>query len=291
MNKLIGSVLGSATGSVLRPSDRIFYAAVAAISLGIGFVNALSAAQDAVKRGAIYDVRTPLLWEMTSILVIILLAPLLRVAVRTLRRSPAWATRAAIALAAILAFSALHIAGMVTLRKLAMWSVGGSYDFQLSLATIVYELRKDIMTAILIGGAIWLFDRDGEVMGGAASSRSESPASAPAALWLRDGTSRVRISPAEILWINSAGNYIEYDLADGRQHLIRGTLSAAETDLAGFRIVRIHRGRLANLARVTAVAVRPSGDFDLTFDTGHRVQGSRRYRSAVAALERTPEAR
>ncbi|UFZ05517.1 LytTR family transcriptional regulator [Bradyrhizobium ontarionense] len=274
-----------------RPNDRIFYAAVAAISLSTGLVNALSAAQDAAKRGAIYDVRTPLLWEMTSILVIILLAPLLLVAVRTLRRSPAWATRAAIALAVILAFSALHIAGMVILRKLLMWSAGGSYDFQLSLATIVYEFRKDIMTAVLIGGAIWLFDRDGGAMEGPVSSRSQSAAPAPAALWLRDGTSRVRISPAEILWINSAGNYIEYDLADGRQHLIRGTLAAAETDLAGFSIVRIHRGRLANLARVTAVAVRPSGDFDLTFDTGHRVQGSRRYRSAVATLERTSEAR
>ncbi|WP_246739852.1 hypothetical protein [Bradyrhizobium aeschynomenes] len=85
MNKLAVSVLSS----VSRPADRIFYAAVAAISLGTGLVNALSAAQDAAKRGAIYDVRTPLLWEMTSIVAIILLAPLLLLAVRTLRRRPA----------------------------------------------------------------------------------------------------------------------------------------------------------------------------------------------------------
>jgi hypothetical protein len=31
---------------------------------------------------------------------------------------------------------------------------------------------------------------------------------------------------------------------------------------------------------------KPSGDFDLTFDSGHTVAGSRRYRNAVASLER-----
>ena len=275
MNKLIGSVL--------RPNDRTFYLAVAAIALGTGLVNALSAAQEAVRRGASYDVGTPLLWEMTSVLVIALLSPLLLAAVRKLRSSPTWAVRAAIALAAIIAFSTLHIAGMVNLRKLLLWAVGGSYDFQLSLATIAYELRKDVMTAILIGGAVWLFD--GYRGGAAGQSSPRSKRAAPTALWLRDGANRVRISPTDILWITSAGNYVEYGLADGSQRLIRGTLSATEAELARFEMVRIHRSRLANLARVTAVSVRPSGDFDLTFDTGHAVQGSRRYRSAVATLE------
>jgi hypothetical protein len=33
-----------------------------------------------------------------------------------------------------------------------------------------------------------------------------------------------------------------------------------------------------------------SGDFELTFDTGQTVSGSRRYRDAVAALERAANA-
>ncbi|WP_315719945.1 MULTISPECIES: LytTR family DNA-binding domain-containing protein [unclassified Bradyrhizobium] len=287
MNKLVVSVLSS----VSRPTDRIFYAAVAAISLGTGLVNALSAAHDAAKRGAIYDVRTPLLWEMTSIFAIILLAPLLLFAVRTLRRRPAWSARIAIALGAILAFSALHIAGMVSLRKLALWAAGSSYDFHMSLATLVYELRKDVLTAILIGGALWLFDRAYNAAGCAVAPSEERPASAPASLWLRDGANRVRIMPADILWVASAGNYVEYAMADGRQHLVRGTLSAVETELACFALVRIHRGRLVNMARVTALSVLPSGEFGLTFDTGQSVQGSRRYRGAVAHLERMPAAR
>lgn len=287
MNKIIGaglsSVLSSTLGSVSRPNDRTFYAAVAAISLATGLVNALSAAQDAARHGAVYDIRLPLLWEMTSILVIVLLAPLLLAAVRTLLGSSAWSVRIAVALGAILAFSALHITGMVSLRKLVMWTAGSSYDFRLSLATLVYELRKDILTATLIGGAIWLFDRDRTRATDRPAPRPESPA--PAALWLRDGASRIRIAPADILWVASAGNYVEYALADGRQHLVRGTLAAAETELDSFGMIRIHRTRLVNIARVTALSVLPSGDFGLTFDTGQSVQGSRRYRGAVARLQ------
>ena len=276
MNKL--------SGLILRPNDRTFYMTTAVLSVGVGLVNAFSLAQDAARRGAPYDLGTPLLGEMTSILVIILLAPLLVATVRSIRPAPVAPHSAARAALAIVAFSALHIIGMVALRKLLMWAAGGSYDFHLSWPTVMYEFRKDIMTALLIGTTLWLYDgyRDG------AARQAPRDTPAPATLWLRDGASRVRISPADILWVASAGNYVEYAMADGRQHLIRGTLTAAETELARFELVRIHRGRLVNMARVNALSSLPSGDFTLTFDTGQTVQGSRRYRSAVAFSEQTP---
>ncbi|XUM21291.1 LytTR family DNA-binding domain-containing protein [Bradyrhizobium oligotrophicum S58] len=278
MNKLVGSML--------RPNDRTFYAIMAGLSLGIGVVNALSAAHDAVRRGAAYNLEKQLLWEMTSIVVIILLAPLLAATVRSIRLDSATMARhIALAIAAVVAFSALHMIGMVTLRKLLMWTAGGAYDFQLSLATIMYEFRKDVMTALLIGATLWLYDGYRASAGREPARRSEPPA--PATLWLRDGASRIRISPIDILWVAAAGNYVEYAMADGRRHLIRGTLSAAEVELARFALVRIHRGRLVNMARVAALSVLPTGDFGLTFDNGQSVQGSRRYRSAVAQLEQT----
>ncbi|MGJ5078620.1 LytTR family DNA-binding domain-containing protein [Bradyrhizobium sp. HKCCYLS3013] len=278
MNKLVGSML--------RPNDRSFYAIMAGLSLGIGVVNALSAAHDAVRRGAAYDLEKQLLWEMTSIIVIILLAPLLVVTVRLIRRGPAAPVRLiALAVAAVIVFSLLHITGMVMLRKLLMWGAGGAYDFQFSLATIVYEFRKDVMTALLIGATLWLYDGYRASALQQPTRRSEPPA--PATLWLRDGASRIRVAPADILWVAAAGNYVEYAMADGRRHLIRGTLSAAEAELARFALVRIHRGRLVNMTRVTALSVLPSGEFDLTFDGGQSVQGSRRYRSAVAPWEQT----
>lgn len=268
--------------------DRAIYAVVAAVAVVIGIVGALSTADDIARRGGVYDPRTPLLWDMTSVAVILLLTPVLLAVVRHIRREPSWAIRLALALAAIIVFSAVHITGMVGLRKLILWLAGSAYDFRLSLATVLYEFRKDVVTAVLIGGGMWLMDSRREAQRALevdAPPPSAGKAEAPPAIWLRDGTRSIRIEPRDILWINSAGNYIEYSLADGSHHLIRGTLAAAEAELARFNLARIHRTRLANLGRVTGVETKPSGDFELTFDTGQTAPGSRRYKTAVAALD------
>lgn len=269
--------------------DWFIYGVVAAVAVVIGIVGALSTADDIARRGGVYDPGTPLLWDMTSVAIIILLTPALLAVVRYIRREPSWATRMALAVAAIVVFSAVHITGMVGLRKLIMWLAGGAYDFRLSPATVLYEFRKDVTTSILIGGSMWLMDSRREAQ---RALQVETPppsagkAEAPSAIWLRDGTRSIRIEPRDILWINSAGNYIEYSLADGTTRLIRGTLAAAETELGRFNLARIHRTRLANLGRVTGMETKASGDFELTFDTGQTVPGSRRYKSAVGALDR-----
>ena len=266
-------------------ADWIFYGAFAAVALGIGVVNALSKAQDVAWHGGSYDAGTPLLWEMTSIAVIIVLAPMLFVSVRRMRHATGWPRRIGLALAAIVVFSALHIAGMVGLRKLALFLVGDSYDFRFSVATLIYEFRKDVVTCFLIGGALWLIDgrREGQQSRSAVSAGL--PTAAPHMVWLRDGSTRIRIEPRDILWIRSAGNYVEYRLADGTNHLIRATLATEEARLAPFNIVRVHRTRLVNLTRVSGLKTGANGDFELTLDTGQAISGSRRYRGAVSSIE------
>lgn len=277
------------TSGLLRGigGDWFIYAAVTAVAVVIGIVNALSRADDIARRGGVYDARTPLLWDMTSVVVIILLTPVLLAVVRRIRREPALAIRIALAIATIIVFSAVHITGMVALRKLIMWLAGSTYDFRFSLATVLYEFRKDVVTCVLIGGGMWLIDSRRETQRALqveAPPPSEVPV--PQAIWLRDGTRSIRIEPGDIVWISSAGNYIEYSLADGTNRLVRGTLTAAETQLSRFNLARIHRTRLANLDRVTGMETKPSGDFELTFDTGQTVLGSRRYKTAVASLDR-----
>ncbi|MFO1111301.1 MAG: LytTR family DNA-binding domain-containing protein [Bradyrhizobium sp.] len=270
--------------------DWPIYVVVAAVAVVVGIVGALSAADDMVRRGGIHDPWTPLLWDMTSIAVIILLTPMLLAIVRRIRREPAPVVRVALAIATIVVFSAVHITGMVWLRKLIMFLAGSAYDFRFSPATVLYEFRKDFVTCVLIGGGMWLSDARREAQRAlqvTAPPSAANPPSTAQTIWLRDGARSVRIEPRDILWISSAGNYIEYSLADGSNHLIRGTLAAAESELSRFSLARIHRTRLANLGRVTGMQSKPSGDFDLTFDSGHTVSGSRRYRSAVAALDRS----
>ncbi len=270
-------------------ADWFLYAAIAAVSLGVGIVNALSAAQDAARRGGAYDLRTPLFWEMSSILVIILVAPILFVAVRRMHHVSGWPTRLAIAGAAIVVFSSLHIAGMVGLRKLVMFFLGGSYDFHLSVATVIYEFRKDVITCVLIGSSLWLIENRSEAQraGSAITPATADPPSAavPHMVWLRDGATRIRIEPRDILWISSAGNYVEYSLSEGITHLVRGTLAGEEARLTKFSIVRVHRTRLVNLSRVTGLKTGANGDFELTLDTGQAVAGSRRYRGALNSID------
>lgn len=133
-------------------SDWRTYAAIAAIALAIGIVNALSGAQDAAWRGDSYDIGRRLFWEMSSIIVILALVPILTLSLRRMRRATRLAARVGIAAAALLGFSALHIAGMVGLRKFMLWLAGSAYDFHFSLASVLYEFRKDAVTALLIGG-------------------------------------------------------------------------------------------------------------------------------------------
>ena len=274
-------------GGISR-GDWTTFGALAAVALAIGIVNALSGAQDAAWRGDNSDIGRRLLWELTSIVVILLLVPILMLSIRRMRRTTGLAARIGLGVGALLGFSALHIAGMVALRKLMLWLAGSAYDFRFSQATVLYEFRKDAVTALLIGATLWLIESRRELRSVARAALSmpaappEQPS--PGLIWLRDGTSRIRVAPRDILWVASAGNYIEYSLADGTQHLIRGTLAATESELARFAIVRVHRTRLANLDRVSGVDFKPSGDFELTFDTGKTLGGSRRYRPAVASL-------
>jgi len=269
-------------------ADWLLYGSIAAVALGIGVVNALSTAQDVARHGGAYDLRTPLWWEMSSVVMIILVAPVLFVAIRRMRQASGWLARAALAVAAIVAFSALHISGMVGLRKMSMLLVGGSYDFHFSLGTLVYEFRKDVITCLLIGGALWLIDSLREAQQSRLLQRSvgqDPPPAKPHMVWLRDGSSRIRIEPAEILLISSAGNYVEYSLAGGINHLVRGTLAGEEARLKQYNVVRVHRTRLVNLSRVTSFKGGANGDFEVTLDTGQSISGSRRYRQAVASIE------
>jgi len=261
------------------------YAIIAAVVLVFGLVNALSAAHDAVRRGGIYDLSLPLLWELTSAVVIVALVPLIDSGVRHVSRQPDWPLRALWTVGTILAFSALHISGMVALRKLALATVGGSYSFGFSFSEFVYELRKDVVTCAMIGTGLWLGIRRREAFAEKAAESAGSASKSPSVLWLRDGTARIRIEPREIVWVSSAGNYVEYALLGGRTHLVRGTLAAEEARLARFGIVRVHRTRLVNLARVNGLKTGPNGDFELTLDTGQAISGSRRYRRAVASIE------
>jgi LytTr DNA-binding domain len=289
-----------ADAATRRISIGVIYAGMAVIVTAACTVNAFSVAYDLARLGRPHWYWEPFAWEWSSAVLLVALLALPRqaawlaagVASRPLRSGFS-------ALGLVLAFSALHIGGMVLLRDLVYVAAGAVYSFHWSAGEVVYELRKDLFSFSIIAGVFWLAERafaESAATGpgaiafmpaGGGTAGVVAPPVEPAAgsgLWLRDGRTSILVDAREILWITSAGNYVEYVMATGRRHLIRTTLQAEAERLSKSGIARIHRTRLVNVNRIAAIAWRPSGDFDLTLDNGEAVIGSRRYKAAVAGI-------
>ena len=83
--------------------------------------------------------------------------------------------------------------------------------------------------------------------------------------------------PRQIEWVQAAGNYIELR-ANGRTIVHRGSIGAAERDLADHGFIRIHRSILVRRDRIARV--RPQ---DVVLVDGTQLKVGKRYRSDLAA--------
>jgi len=257
------------------------YGWVALLVVAAGCVNVLSAAQHGAANWA--ALRGPVLDEITSALVIICLLPLIKHSVDRLATTADRRIALIVIALAMMAYALLHITFMVSLRYPLYGLFGSGYDFSWhdNFAT---EFRKDLVSAFMISVVFWLVDR--KVAAPAPMVAQVGPDARRPEIWLRDGAKSIRLDPVQIVSVTSAGNYVEFALADAR-HLIRGTLTAEEARLKPFGFVRIHRTRLINVTRVVAIETRSNGDFAAKMDTGDMIGGSRRYRDAVAVIKGT----
>lgn len=248
-----------------------------AVALLVGIVNASSRMIEADQHGVHLDWREPWVWELSSNIALIALAPAIGWVIARWPYPPkSWPRFIAAHVAAATLFAAAHVALMVALRKLAYALAGSVYEFshgQLAL-NFFYEWRKDLLSYVAVAFCFWWF----------ADQRARR-AALPAAsdrLEIKDGARAIFLEPAEIFWIEAAGNYVELHAA-AATHLARGTLAAFEARLAPRGFVRVHRSRLVNRARIRAAKPTPSGDLELTLDDGRTILASRRYRANLAA--------
>jgi hypothetical protein len=257
------------------------YGWLALLILTNAVVSTLSGAHDSVQRGGSYDLLRPGYFEGTSVICTLSLLPLFRRGVHLIGRCRSWITR--LTLASLLAsiYAVAHIAILIPIRKSSFGILGGTYTFNW-VTQGPYDFRREIIAAMVLGGAFWLFDRKTIEPESPAAGVEATPADG-AYLWLRDGTTAVRIDPRAIVTVTSAGNYVEFSLTD-KSYLIRATLAGEETRLQPFGVRRVHRTRLVNFNRVVAIEPRPGGDFNLRMDNGEQIAGSRRYRDAVKTM-------
>ena len=157
--------------------------------------------------------------------------------------------------------------------------LGGHYHVGHFWTQFLYELRKDGFGYLMFLAGFALIER---------LLRQQQPAAplAPAAdstFDIRDGAKLTRVRLSEILAVTSAGNYVEFALADGRRLLMRKALAALENDLESRGFVRTHRSWLVNAARVTALKPEGSGDYEISLGSLD-VPLSRRFKAALIKL-------
>lgn len=220
----------------------------------------------------------PWTWEASSVVAWIVAMPLVALAAIRLRPPRlSWPATIGAHLLLTVAVSMLHVGIMVTIRKLVHGAMGDVYRLGEDLpAALLYEWRKDALSYATVALAFAMIDW-------LARRADADPGTGPAEsvrIEVRDGSRIVWLAPADILWAQAAGNYVELHTANGSL-LQRGTLATLEHRLAAHGFVRIHRSRLIRRDAINAVETNASGDFEAVLGNGTRVAGSRRYRAAI----------
>lgn len=124
----------------------------------------------------------------------------------------------------------------------------------------------------------------------ASSGDGAGMAQATARFAVRDGRRTHLVSVADLLWIESFGNYARVYTPTSR-YIHRATMASISEQLAPHGFVRIHRTVIVNVARVTQVGPGGSGQYEVVLDTGTRLKVSRTFRSALESVWRVPPPR
>ncbi len=138
--------------SVRQSVDLLFWVVVVGLQ---GVLNTAVALADLRAAGLVLPWWKPVLWELSSHLMVLLLIPGIVAWNRrfplhwdTLRRHLPWH------LAGSLVFSLAHVAGMVGVRLVVHAMAGERYDFGPWLAGWLYEYLKDVRAYLLIVGVL-----------------------------------------------------------------------------------------------------------------------------------------
>src|SRR5580692_4797189 len=213
-------------------SRRTFFYSFAAIAVLVGVVNILNVIT--IQHGeADHRLIGPLIGEGSSWLSLILFVwmPWLawRVAPPGIR--PRWKLLLHIPAAAAFAFA--HVAFFYVLRVWVYGLMGKHYEIGAFLPQLLYEARKDLLGYALFVGLFSLIDH---------LLRQPGETSVEGTTFdIRDGAKLTRVRLDEILAVSSAGNYVEFFLADGRRLLMRSPLRSVESELGPRGFVRTHR--------------------------------------------------
>jgi len=230
----------------------------------------------------------PAVWEWSSHLVLLALVPaLLWFTRRVPWRVDAWRQALALLLLGSLAWSLLHVAGMVALRKLAYAAQGYTYDFGPWLRGFGYEYLKDVrgfagLVATIVAYRWFLLRLQGEasVLSAPEDAPATQPPGRPERFLVRKLGKEFLVAAADVEWLQASGNYVNLHVR-GRDYPLRTTMAAIELQFDPARFVRVHRSFIVNLDAIAQIEPLDTGDASVLMRDGMRIPCSRRYRDAL----------
>lgn len=256
----------------------------AGILLATAVANALVSVMDARRGGAVLALWQPLVWELSSAVTVLATLPLLWWGCRRWPlHADTWTRRLPLYLLASVAWSLVHVAGMMALRKLAYLVAGDHYqDDATWLARLAYEYLKDIRAFFTFVAIEHFFSWFGRRRQGEAHLLAAPDGAPPVEAVDRPERFLVRklgrdflIATADVEYAQAAGNYMNLHVR-GHDYPLRSTMAALEARLDPARFVRIHRSHLLNLAFLVSIEPLDNGDARVHLADGTALPCSRR---------------
>jgi two-component system LytT family response regulator len=105
----------------------------------------------------------------------------------------------------------------------------------------------------------------------------------PDRLVVRTGEHFDLVPVSSIDWIESANNYVQLHCGT-KQFLLAETLTSLAERLNPGKFLRVHRGRIVNVSRITAVYPLFSGTYEIELSGGTRISTGRQYREQIQTL-------
>lgn len=267
-----------------RPFEVLFWVALLLFEAAADSITVLV---DIARVDADFASWEPVLWEFSSHAMVLALMPAL---VLFTRRYPPsllqWRRTLLLYLPASLAWSLLHVAGMVALRKAGYAAQGSHYDFGHVALEFGYEYLKDVRGFAFIvltieAYRVFLRRWQGEASVPQASEDvAPGPAARPERFLVRKLGKEFLVPVADVEWLQAQANYVNLHVR-GRAYPLRSTMAAVEAQLDPARFRRVHRSYMVNLDRIAQIEPLESGDARILMDDGAQVPCSRRYRGAL----------
>lgn len=250
--------------------------------------NSLTANMDVRRLDLDFAVWQPPVWEASSALMALALVPVM---VWFTRRWPLhldnWRRMLAVHLLGSIAWSALHVAGMVAIRKAIYASQGLQYDFNPWLWEFGYEYLKDVRSytgvVLTIEGYRFLMRRlqgEASLLSAPDEGPPVEPLDRPERFLVRKLGREFLVAANDIEWLQASGNYVNLRVR-GHDYPLRSTIAGIEGKLDPERFVRIQRSYIANLDHVASIEPLETGDARVHMKDGSRLPCSRTYRGGL----------